>query len=112
MELCSTLDKHESVHSHLHAGKFAYRGRNELVAGHTYDISWEYNRSFTDDFKWTCRSEIWNSISGFGEGKFWCDGSEYSCATESNCRMRMVWYSDLDRRVCSIPNDSCLVPSY
>ncbi len=36
MELCSTLDKHELMHTNLHAGKFIDWRRHELVAGNTY----------------------------------------------------------------------------
>ena len=110
MELCSTMDQHESLYSNLHAGEFIDRRRNELVAGDPYHFPRQYYRFDTDDTEWSCRCKIWNSISCFCKGKFWYKGSKYSCHSTSYRCLWLVWYSNMDRWRCYLLYDKSMDP--
>src|SRR6187431_2237721 len=98
MELCCIMGKYESLHSYLYACQLIDRRRYELVAGNSYNFSWQYNCVNTNDIKRTCWSKIWNSISCFCKSKFWYKRSKYTCDASCNSCLRLVWHSNMDRR--------------
>src|SRR4051812_17004793 len=104
------MDQHEFVHSYLHACKFPDIGRNELVASHPYYFYRQHSCFDSNDFKRSCGSEIRNSIPGFSTCKFWCTWSKCSCHAESYCCLRLVWHSNLDRRLRIIPDGKSVDP--
>jgi NCS1 family nucleobase:cation symporter-1 len=75
LELCSALDKHEFMHSHLHACQFTDRRRHELVAGNTYHFFGKYDCTDTDDPEWSCRRKIWNTLSCICKSQLWNKGA-------------------------------------
>src|SRR5436190_12678898 len=110
LELCSPMDQHESMHSNIYAGQFIDRWRYELVAGHPYYLSWQHHCFNSNDIERACRRKIWYTLPCFCESQFWNEGSQYSCHIESNCCLRMVWHSDMDRRCCHIQYFTGLEP--
>src|SRR5687768_3958898 len=104
MELCCIMDQHEFVYPYIYAGQFTYRWWNELVAGCAYDLYWQYRCVDPNDIERTCRCQIWYPISCFCESKFWNNRCKHSGDTKSHRCMWMVWYSNMDRRICHLPD--------
>ena len=110
MELRGSMDQHELVHTYLYACELTDWRRNELVAGYPYDLSWKHDRFDSNDLKWSCRSKIWNSLSCFRKSKLWSKRCQHSrCASCNRC-VWLVWYSDMDRRFCTLSNVEALDP--
>src|SRR5687768_14488444 len=105
MELCRSVDQHEFVYSHIYARQFTYRWRYELVAIHSHYFSWQHHCAHSNDLKRQSRREIWYSLPGFCKGKFWRERCKHSSHVKSYSCMRLVWHTNLDWRLCIIPDD-------
>ena len=110
MELRGSMDQHELVHTYLYACELTDWRRNELVAGYPYDLSWKHDRFDSNDLKWSCRCKIWNSLSCFRESKLWSKRCQHSCCASCNRCVWLVWYSNMDRRFCTLSNVEALDP--
>src|SRR5690349_21520628 len=91
------MDQHELVYPHVYAGKFTDWPGYELVAGNTDDLSRQHHCFDPHDPERSCGSQIWNSISCISTCEFWNQGCKYPGYAESDRRLWVVWYSDMDR---------------
>ncbi len=98
LQLCLALGGDERMHSDLHAGFGPDRGRDELVAGDRYDPAWQCNRANPDAAERTRGHEVWNPVSGFRSRFVRSARREPARSAARASGMRVVRYSDVDRR--------------
>ena len=79
------------------------------MAINPHDLSWKYNRIDPHGIEWSCWCEVWYTISRVGSCKFWDEAGKFTGLIEGDCGVWMVWDTDMDRRICNVPDDAIVV---
>ena len=79
------------------AGGFIEAGMNWWQAMITILLG-QHDRAHSDDSQRTCRNEVWRFVSRSESCRIWNEGRKRAGDAASDCRLRLVWNSDVDRR--------------